>query len=229
MRHLFLFSDSNFCWWSKWPLYPGLQLSHRNHPKQIFGSKKHISAPSDQLEPHRSMFSTRKRCLIGIPIRGYQNFYSLPPKNWILGPKTAKFGPKLAFWAKYRHFCPIWSKAWPKNDANKLSRWFSVMLVPKLLLTPIKIRIFGPKTAKFGPKYAFLVILGQILPFLHILSNARPKNNVNKVPRWVFRYVGNKTFDFSSKKRIFCSKTTKFSPKLAFLTIKNSTPPNSDL
>ena len=62
------------------------------------------------------------------------------PKNWILGPKTAKFGPKLAFWAKYRHFCPIWSKAWPKNDANKLSRWFSVMLVPKLLLTPIKIR-----------------------------------------------------------------------------------------
>ena len=39
------------------------------------------------------------------------------------------------------------------------------MWVPKLLLTPIKIRIFGPKTAKFGPKSAFLVILGQILPF----------------------------------------------------------------
>ena len=39
------------------------------------------------------------------------------------------------------------------------------MLVPKLLLTPIKIRIFGPKTAKIGPKSAFLVILGQILPF----------------------------------------------------------------
>ena len=91
------------------------------------------------------------------------------------------------------------------------------MLVPKLLLTPIKIRIFGPKTAKFGPKYAFLVILCQILPFLHILSNARPKNNVNKVPRWVFRYVGNKAYDFSSKKRIFCPKTTKFGPKLAFL------------
>ena len=32
------------------------------------------------------------------------------------------------------------------------------MLVPKLLLTPIKIRIFGPKTAKIGPKSAFLVI-----------------------------------------------------------------------
>ena len=33
------------------------------------------------------------------------------------------------------------------------------------------------------------------------------KNNVNKVPRWVFRYVGNKTFDFSSKKKGF------FAPK----------------
>ena len=38
---------------------------------------------------------------------------------------------------------------------------------------------------------------------LHILSNARPKNYMNKVPRWVFRYVGNKTFDFSSKKKGF--------------------------
>jgi len=32
----FLFSDRDFCWWNKWPLYPGLQLSHRNHPKKIF-------------------------------------------------------------------------------------------------------------------------------------------------------------------------------------------------
>ena len=87
------------------------------------------------------------------------------------------------------------------------------MLVPKRLLTPIKIRIFGPKTAKFGPKSAFLVILGQILPFLHILSNARPKNNVNKVPRWVFRYVGNKTFDFSFKKKDFLPKNDQIWPK----------------
>ena len=55
-----------------------------------FWVKKHIFAPSGQLEPQRSMFSTWKRCLIGIPIWGYQNFYSLPPKNWILGPKTPK-------------------------------------------------------------------------------------------------------------------------------------------
>ena len=88
------------------------------------------------------------------------------------------------------------------------------MLVPKLLLTPIKIRIFGPKMAKFGQKSSFLVILGQILPFLHILSNARPKNNVNKVPRWVFRYVGNKAYDFSSKKKDFLPKNDQIWPKI---------------
>ena len=128
-----------FLEWSQWesssPGYSGYlphwQKSQSLYKKltfgpkyPIFGSKKIHFPPSGQLEPHRSMFSTRKRCLIGIPIRGYQNVYSLPKKNWILGPKTAKFGPKLAFWAKYRHFWPIWSNAWPKNNADKLSRWF---------------------------------------------------------------------------------------------------------
>ena len=42
------------------------------------------------------------------------------------------------------------------------------------------------------------------------------------MPGWVFPYVGPKTFDFSSKKRIFCPKTTKFSPNLAFLSIAGS-------
>ena len=70
------------------------------------------------------------------------------------------------------------------------------MLVPKLLLTPIKIRIFGQKMAKIGPNLHFWSFWAKYCHFLHILSNARPKKNVNKVPRWVFRYVGNKTFDF---------------------------------
>ena len=70
-----------------------------------FGSKKHIFAPCGQLEPHRSMFSTRKRCLIGIPIGGYQNFYSSPQKIgfWAqIWPNLAKngiFGQILAFLA----------------------------------------------------------------------------------------------------------------------------------
>merc|ERR1712223_798613 len=49
---------------------------------------------------------------------------------------------------------------------------------------------------------------------LHILSNARPKNNVNKVPRLVFCYVGNKTFDFSSKKKDFLPKNDQIWPKI---------------
>ena len=56
----------------------------------------------------------------------------------------------------------------------------------------------------FGAKYCH---------FLHILSNARPKNYMNKVPRWVFRYVGNKTFDFSSKKKDFLPKNDQIWPK----------------
>jgi len=89
------------------------------------------------------------------------------------------------------------------------------MLVPKLFLTPIKIRIFGPKTAKIWSK---ICIFGHFRPniaiFLHILSNARPKNNVNRVLRWVFRYVGNKTFDFSSKKKDFLPKNDQIWPKI---------------
>ena len=77
------------------------------------------------------------------------------------------------------------------------------MLVPKLLLTPLKIRIFGPKLVQNMHFWSFWA---KYCHFLHILSNARPKTNVNKVAGWVFRYVGNKTFDFSSKKKDFLPK-----------------------
>ena len=40
---------------------------------------------------------------------------------------------------------------------------------------------------------------------------------MNKVPRWVFRYVGNKTFDFSSKKKDFLPKNDQIWPKIGFL------------
>ena len=48
-------------------------------------------------------------------------------KNRGFGPKTAKFGPKYAFWS-------FWAKFWPsdplvktKTNANGLSMWFSDM------------------------------------------------------------------------------------------------------
>ena len=31
----FLYCDCDFCQWNKWPIYPGLQLSNWNHPKNI--------------------------------------------------------------------------------------------------------------------------------------------------------------------------------------------------
>ena len=37
-----------------------------------------------------------------------------------------------------------------------------------------------------------------------------------------FPYVGNKTFISPGKKKILCPKTTKFGPKLAFLSIAGS-------
>merc|ERR1711928_197001 len=104
-----------------------------------------------------------------------------------------------------------------KKNGDKLSRWFSVMLVPKISLTPIKLGFLAQKRPNFVQNMHFWLFWAKYCHFLHILSNARPKNNVNKVPRWVFRYVGNKTFDFPSKKRIVCPKTTKFGQKLAFL------------
>ena len=115
--------------------------------------------------------------------------------GWVIKGKimAIQSGPNV-FWAG--QFCPRF------------------MWLPKLLLPSLKIRIFGPKTAKFGPKSAFLVILGQILPFFAHFVQCWPKNNVNKVPRWVFRYVGNKTFDFSSKKKDFLPKNDQIWPKI---------------
>ena len=37
------------------------------------------------------------------------------------------------------------------------------MWVTKLLISPVKIRIFCPKKSKFGPKMAFLFFLGQAM------------------------------------------------------------------
>ena len=82
------------------------------------------------------------------------------------------------------------------------------MWVTKLLISPVRIRVFLPKNDQIWSKMCIFSHFGpNVAIFLHILSNARPKTNMNKVPRWVFRCVGNKTFHFSSKKKDF------FAPK----------------
>ena len=81
-----------------------------------------------------------------------QNIRTMPQKR----PNLAKNMHFWSFWAKYWPFWSIWCHAWPNNNANKVPRWFSDMWVSELLLPPKIIRIFGPKTAIFAPKYAFL-------------------------------------------------------------------------
>ena len=79
-------------------------------------------------------------------------------------------------------------------------------------------RTVPPSFVEIGPKLRVVAPLMRRWPKTAKNRGARPKNNVNKVTRWVFRYVGNKTFDFSSKKRIFCPKTTKFGQNWHFLS-----------
>ena len=77
-------------------------------------------------------------------------------------------------WSKiyiYVHFVPnigIFGPFRPMPDQKTMQTRclgiFSVMRVTKLLLSPLRIRFFCPKTTKFGQKLAFLVILGQALP-----------------------------------------------------------------
>ena len=55
--------------------------------------------------------------------------------------------------------------------------------------------------------------------FLHNLSNARPKYNVNKVPRWVFGYVGNKLLISPVKKGFFAQKRPNLAQNWHFWSI----------
>ena len=69
----------------------------------------------------------------------------------------------LSFWAKYWHSMPISSHGNQKSMRTKCLGGFSIMWVTKLLISLVKIRIFCPRTTKFGSKLAFLFILGQAL------------------------------------------------------------------
>ena len=52
--------------------------------------------------------------------------------------------------------------------------------------------MLAQKRPKLVPNMHFWSIWAIYWHFLLILSHAGPKTNVNKVPRWVFGYVGNK-------------------------------------
>ena len=99
-----------------------------------------------------------------------------------------------------------------------MPRWFSVMLVPKLSLTPIKIRNFWPKNGQIWSK---ICIFGHFGPNIAIFYTFCPM--LDQKPMWTRCPVGfflmwvTKLLISPVKKRFFCPKTTKFGPKLAFL------------
>ena len=68
------------------------------------------------------------------------------------------FGPNTGI------FCPFRPMPDQKPMRARCLGGFSCIWVTKLLISPVKIMIFCPRTTKFGPKLAFLFILGQALP-----------------------------------------------------------------
>ena len=60
-----------------------------------------------------------------------------------------------SFWAKYCHFLHILSNVQPKTNVNKVPRWVFRMWVTKLLISPVKIRIFCPKKPNLARKWHF--------------------------------------------------------------------------
>ena len=53
-----------------------------------------------------------------------------PPKNWIFGPKRAKFGPKLEFWPNIGIFCPFDLMPDQKTMRTSCLGGFSIIWVP---------------------------------------------------------------------------------------------------
>ena len=93
----------------------------------------------------------------GFPLYGYQNFYLLPSKLGYLAQNRPNLAKIYHFWLNIGIFGPFRPMPNQETMQTRCLGGFSVTWVPKILLPPVEIRILGPKTAKFGPKYAFLV------------------------------------------------------------------------
>ena len=83
----------------------------------------------------------------------YHKKYDFWPKNGQILPKICifgYFGPNIGI------FCPFC----PGTIGSRWVGGFSVIWVWKLLISPVKIRLFCPKITIFGLNLAFLFILG---------------------------------------------------------------------
>ena len=90
------------------------------------------------------------------------------PHILYLAQKRPKLVQNMHFWSiwgKYWLFCPFCQMPDQITMRTRCPCGFSVVWVTIFLISPVKIRIFCPKTTKFGPKLAFLVILS----FCHLV------------------------------------------------------------
>ena len=101
-----------------------------------------------------------------------------------------------------------------------MSNRFPDMRVPKVLHSPVKTRIFGLKTIKFGPKLAFfLVILGRIIAFLVHFDDMPDQNTMGARCLVGFLISVYQNYCSLSKNKVLGPKTAKFGPKYTVLVI----------
>ena len=132
-------------------------------------------------------------------------FYSIPPKNGFLAPKWPNLAQNWHFQLNIGTFgqmLAIFGPLGPMPDQKPMQTrclgGFYVMWVPKPLIAPKNIRIFAPKTTKFGPKLGFLA---KYRHFWSIWSHALPKDDANKMPRCFFRCVA-----YNWRRKIFFTR-----------------------
>ena len=104
---------------------------------------------------------------LGWTLLGTPRFYSIPPKYCFFGQKRPNLAQNWHFWPNIGIFGPFGRMPDQNTMGTSCLGVSSVIWVPKLLLTPVEIKIFGQKR----PIWPKTDIFGQILAFLgHLVS-----------------------------------------------------------
>ena len=160
--------------------------------------------PFDTIPDQRAMQTS---CLGSFSVIWVPKLLLTSARNWIFWPKNGQIWPKTVIFGQisafFAHFIQCPTKKQFRQVAQVVPRW-----VQKLLLTPTRIRNFGQKAAIFGKNWFFWPIIGIFGPFG--LTTDLKTTSIMWVPKLLLSPVNT---------RIFCPKTTKFCPKLAFLVI----------
>ena len=103
--------------------------------------------------------------------------------------KKLTFGPQFSGQnCTFSSLAANWSHTGQWFYHKKVPHWFPDMRVPNVLLHP-------PKKWSFGPKMTFLAKYRHFWP---ILSNGRPENAANKVPRCYFLKISLHGYPFTN-------------------------------